>query len=190
MATKKNQEIKEIDYRLNPSGDLEQDRGDGEETLLEAIAELMSEENHSYAVSQEEPLYQREVNVPPQTPQLIGSPGDNIRSNGDTITNMNSSLPITTDLSDVRLADDSRTDRGVDGKELYDPINTEIYNPINTEIYNESVCGTGAIATGALPLLFKPSKRKRKKLGRGNGSVFSDDLHRSIIMLYEAMKTC
>lgn len=180
MATKKNQKIEKIDYRLNPSGDLEQDRGDGEETLLEAINRLF--EDNSYAVSSEQPLYQRNTNVPPQTPQLIGSPGDSIRNNGETITNMASSLPIATNLSDVRLADDDRTDAGVDGMELY--------NPRNVEIYNESVCGTGAIATGALPLLFKPSKRKRKKLGRGNGSVFSDDLHRSIIMLYEAMKTC
>lgn len=170
--------------RLNKSGDTELVRANGEGTLVEAIAGLMDQ--IAYSVSAEEPMNSRARNVAPQDPQLIGSPGDTVRDNNETITNMASSMPLVTNLSDVRLSDDRRTDLESDGAELY--------SPINVEMYNETMCGTGAISTGALPMLFQPDyngKKKRRlknKKHEGISAMFTDDLDRSIQLMLKQMR--
>ena len=187
MATKKNPKkpLKAFN-RLNRSGDKELVRPNGQETLVEAIAGLMDQ--IGYSISAEEPLINQANNVPPQDPQLIGSPSDTTRDNNETITNMSSSMPLVTNLSDVRLSDDKRTDLEKDGAELY--------TPVNVEMYNETMCGTGAIATGALPMLFKPdssidNKRKRRQKKRkheGIRAMFTDNLETSIQLMIEQMR--
>jgi hypothetical protein len=187
MAIKKN--TKKAHKRLNRTGGVELVRANGEGTLVEAIAGLMDQ--ITYSISAEEPMISRAKNVAPQDPQLIGSPGDTVRDNNETITNMASSMPLVTNLSDVRLSDDVRTDLEKDGSELY--------SPINVEMYNETMCGTGAISTGALPMLFQPdydgngkgSKKKRRlknKKHDGIRAMFTDDLDRSIQLMIEQMR--
>ena len=195
MAIKKNsQEIDDAYTILNPSGDEElvrqnKEEGTEEHTLVEAIAGLMDQ--ITYSISAEEPMISRAKNVAPQDPQLIGSPSDTVRDNNETITNMSSSMPLVTNLSDVRLSDERRTDLESDGAELY--------SPINVEMYNETMCGTGAISTGALPMLFQPdydgkgsaNKRKRRlknKKHDGIRAMFTDDLDRSIQLMIEQMR--
>lgn len=187
MAIKKNS--KKAHKRLNRSGGIELVRSNGEGTLVEAIAGLMDQ--IAFSVSAEEPMSSQATNVAPQDPQLIRSSGDTVRDNNETITNMASSMPLVTNLSDIRLSDDRRTDLESDGAELY--------SPINVEIYNETMCGTGAIATGALPMLFQPdydgkgagNKRKRRLKNKKHGGIramFIDDLDRSIQLMIEQMR--
>lgn len=184
MASKK-RIPKKTHIRLNRSGDKELVRSNGQRALVEAIAGLMDQ--IAFSVSAEEPMSSQARNVPPQDPQLIGSSGDTVRDNNETITNMASSMPLVTNLSDVRLSDDRRTDLESDGAELY--------SPINVEMYNETMCGTGAISTGALPMLFQPDynggKKKRRlknKKHEGIREMFTDDLDRSIQLMLNQMR--
>ena len=182
MAIKK----KKAHKRLNRSGDIELVRANGEGTLIEAIAGLMDVVGAS--ISDEQPLSNRARNDSPQEPQHIRSSGDTA-GEARSITNMTSSAPLVTDLS--RISDDRKGSLEKDGAELY--------SPINVKMYNETMCGTGAISTGALPMLFQPDydgsgkgrKRKRRlknKKHDGIRAMFTDNLDRSIQLMIEQMR--
>lgn len=153
--------------RINPMGDTEQVISNGNNTLNEAIFRLL-EEVSGYSISSEELPWQRSQNIAPFTPQLVTSSGDRMKENGDTLSNMTMEAPLVDNLDDIRSDDEKATDRDK---------GFEFYNPNAVEVHNESVCSTGGVATGALPLLFDKngsrSKGKKKKRNKSdlNGAI-------------------
>ena len=109
-------------------------------------------------ISSEQKPWEGSFDIHPFTPQLIGSP-----PLGEPITNMTGSGPLVDDL-------DNPMEKHGSGD--------------NEDPFVESMCGTGAISAGPMPMLFKPqgSKSKhtkngknRKKKGKKKGLDYAID---------------
>jgi len=139
--------IGDIDYRLNRSGDVEQISQD-EALLSEAIDNLLDILMLD-GISSEQKPWEASFDVHPyttnpfnSTPQLIGP-----ASSGEPLTNMTSSGPLVDDLDNPMIK------HGFGDNE--DP-------------YVESMCGTGAIGAGPMPMLFEPQGLRSKHTKKGN----------------------
>jgi hypothetical protein len=143
--------IDDLDYRVNQTGDVEQISQD-ESLLSEAINNLLDILMLD-GISSEQKPWEASFDIHPFTPQLIGQP-----SSGEPLTNMTGSGPVVDDL------DNPKEKHGFGDNE--DP-------------FIESMCGTGAIGAGPMPMLFKPQgyvgDRKKKKKGKKKELDFAID---------------
>ena len=143
--------IDDLDYRVNQSGDVEQVSQD-EGLLSEAINNLLDILMLD-GISSEQKPWEASFDVHPFTPQLIGTP-----SSGEPLTNMTGSGSVVDDLDN--------------------PMEKHGFGD-NEDPFIESMCGTGAIGAGPMPMLFKPQgyvgDRKKKKKGKKKDLDFAID---------------
>ena len=148
--------IDDIDYRVNQSGDVEK-VGEDNSLLSEAINNLLDILMLD-GISAEQKPWEGSFDVHPFTPQLIGSP-----PLGEPITNMTGSGPLVDDLDN--------------------PMEKHGFGD-NEDPFVESMCGTGAIGAGPMPMLFKPqglkpkgakNGRKKKKKAEKSGFEYAID---------------
>jgi hypothetical protein len=104
-------------------------------------------------ISSEQKPWEASFDVHPFTPQLIGTP-----SSGEPLTNMTGSGSVVDDLDN--------------------PMEKHGFGD-NEDPFIESMCGTGAIGAGPMPMLFKPQgyvgDRKKKKKGKKKDLDFAID---------------